>query len=135
MGSDADVIRRVTDEAFIGGKLDVIDEMFADDFVDHDPLPGMPGDKTGQKAIAEMVVNAFSDRKAEVDEYVETTDGRVVENWVMVGTHTGEFAGMPPSNQSIRVRGIEIWRCADGKITEHWGAVDLSDVAEKAAGS
>lgn len=132
MGADEDIIRRITNEVFVGGNLDVMDESFADDFVDHDPLPGTPGNKAGQKALAEMVINAFSDRKAEMDEYIDTADGRVVENWIFTATHTGEFAGMPPSNQSVRIRGVEIWRCAGGKITEHWGAVDLSDVAEKA---
>jgi len=32
------------------------------------------------------------------------------------------------------VRGVEIFRCESGKIVEHWGAVDMSDVAEKAMG-
>jgi predicted SnoaL-like aldol condensation-catalyzing enzyme len=27
---------------------------------------------------------------------------------------------------------MEIWRCADGKIVEHWGVVDMSDVFMKA---
>jgi predicted SnoaL-like aldol condensation-catalyzing enzyme len=29
---------------------------------------------------------------------------------------------------------VEIFRCENGKIVEHWGAVDMSDVAEKAMG-
>lgn len=132
MGSAAALVRRVTDEAFIGGNVEVIDELFAADFVSHDPPPGMPGTREGQRALAEAVVSAFSDRKVEFDEYLETTDGRVVENWAMVGTHTGEAFGVPGSGQQVRVRGIEIWRCADGKIVEHWGAVDMSDVFEKA---
>jgi predicted SnoaL-like aldol condensation-catalyzing enzyme len=32
----------------------------------------------------------------------------------------------------VQVRGIEIFRCEGGKIVEHWGAVDMSDVFEKA---
>ena len=26
------------------------------------------------------------------------------------------------------MRGMELWRVANGKITEHWGVVDISDV-------
>ena len=79
-----------------------------------------------------MVVGAFSDRKAESDEYIDTADGRVVENWLFSGKHTGEMMGMPGSGKAIHVRGVEIWRCANGKIVERWGAVDMSDVFEKA---
>jgi steroid delta-isomerase-like uncharacterized protein len=132
MGADADVIRRLTDEVFLGGNIGVFDELVADDFVSHDPPPGVPGDKEGMRALAQMVLAAFSDRKAEFDDFLDTSDGRVVENWAMTGRHTGEAFGMPPSGQDIRVRGVEIWRCAGGKAVEHWGAVDMSDVAMKA---
>ncbi len=50
----------------------------------------------------------------------------------MIATHTGEAFGVPASGQAVRVRGVELWRCSDGKIGEHWGAVDMSDVFEKA---
>ena len=45
---------------------------------------------------------------------------------------SGEAMGIPPSNQDISVRGMELWRVADGKVVEHWGVVDISDVLEKA---
>lgn len=132
MAGDADLIRRITDEAFIGGNSSVITELVADDYVDHDPPPGLGSDKDGFVQVAEMVIGAFSDRKMEFDDYLDGDDGRVVESWAMTGKHTGEAFGVPPSNQSIRVRGIEIWRCSGGKVVEHWGAVDMSDVFEKA---
>jgi predicted ester cyclase len=50
----------------------------------------------------------------------------------MTGRHTGEAFGLPASGQDIRVRGVEIWRCVDGKIVEHSGAVDMSDLFMKA---
>jgi len=48
------------------------------------------------------------------------------------GTHTGEAMGIPPSNQAISVRGMELWRVENGKVVEHWGVVDISDVLAKA---
>lgn len=132
MGADADIVRRLTNEAFLGGNVEAVDEVMAGDFVSHDPPPGMPTTRDGFRALAEMVASAFSDRKMEFDEYLDTTDGRVVETWAMIGTHTGDAFGLPGSGQQVRVRGIEIWRCANGKIVEHWGSVDLSDVFEKA---
>ena len=51
---------------------------------------------------------------------------------MFTGKHTGEAMGIPPSGQAITIRGIEIWRVADGKIAERWGVVDVSDVLQKA---
>lgn len=132
MGRDADVVRRLTDEVFIGGNVEAIDQLLSSDFESHDPPPGVGSDRQGLKDLASMVVGSFDDRKLEFDEFIDTTDGRVVENWAMTATHTGEAFGLPPSGKSITVRGIEIWRVSNGRIVEHWGAVDMSDLAEKA---
>ena len=135
MADDGAVIKRLTDEVFLDGNLAPIEDLVSDDFVDHDPPPGVPPTKEGFRLLAQMIVGAFSDRKAEFDEFIDTADGRVVENWAMTATHTGEAFGLPASGKSIRVRGVEIFRCEEGKVVEHWGAVDMSDVAEKALGS
>jgi predicted ester cyclase len=132
--ADQAIIKRLTDEAFLGGNLSVIDELISDDFVDHDAPPGVPPTKEGFRMIAEMVTTAFSDRKAEFDDYDDTSDGCVVESWAMTATHTGEAMGLAPSGQNVRVRGMELFRCANGKVFEHWGVVDMSDVAQKAMG-
>jgi steroid delta-isomerase-like uncharacterized protein len=135
MGADADLVRRLTEEGFLKGNPGIVDELLADDFVSHDPPPGVSGDKEGQRQIIALVSSAFSDMRMEFDEMIDTADGRVVENWAMSGVHSGEAFGVPPSNQRVRVRGVEIWRCADGRIAENWAAVDMSDFFEKAMGA
>ena len=74
MGSNADVIRRLTDEPFIAGNFETWDEIVAGDLVDNDPMPGLPPDGEGLKTLAEMVVGTFDDRKIDA-EYLETPDG------------------------------------------------------------
>lgn len=134
MASDVDVARRLTQDGYVAGDLEVFDALIADDFVDHDALPGFPPDKDGLKQTAAMVFAAFSDRVVDED-VVETTDGRVVASWTLTATHSGELLGIPPSNVTVRARGIDIYRCEEGRIVEHWGAVDMSDVMEKAQGA
>jgi steroid delta-isomerase-like uncharacterized protein len=134
MGADAELIRRLTHESFLKGDAALLDELMAEDFLTHDPPAGMPGNRETQKELVAMVGSAFTDVEIEFDDIMETTDGRVVESWAMSGVHTGEAFGVPPSGQRVRVRGIEIFRCADGKIAEHWGSVDMSDFFEKAMG-
>ena len=132
MGADSDLVRRLTDEVFMAGDLSKWDELVDDSFVDRDPMPGMGDDKKAQREVAEMVIGAFSNRRMSLHDLAETDDGRVVESWRMEGTHVGDAMGIPASNQDISVRGMEIWRVADGKIVEHWGVVDIGDVLEKA---
>jgi hypothetical protein len=41
------IVRRLVDEAQTQGRLDVVDELIADDFVDHSPFPGVPPTREG----------------------------------------------------------------------------------------
>jgi hypothetical protein len=41
------VVRRNTEEVQGKGNFDVFEELFADDFIDHTPQPGMTPNKTG----------------------------------------------------------------------------------------
>ena len=75
MGTNADVVRRLTDEAFIAGNFDTWDEIIAGDLVDNDPMPGLPPNGEGIKMLAQMVVGTFDDRKIEA-EHLESPDGR-----------------------------------------------------------
>jgi predicted SnoaL-like aldol condensation-catalyzing enzyme len=132
MGASSDVANRLTDEVFMDGDFSNFDDLVDDSYVDHDPMPGIADDKKGLRDTAEMVVATFDNRKMTMHELVEMNDGRLVENWIMAGTHVGEAMGIPPSNQDVTVRGMEIWRVENGKLAEHWGVVDISDVLEKA---
>ncbi|WP_026910519.1 ester cyclase [Patulibacter minatonensis] len=50
---------------------------------------------------------------------VDEANGRVSAEWVMTGTHTGEFPpGAPVSGNSFRVPGSDTWEVdADGRAT------------------
>jgi len=132
MGAGSDTINRLTNEVFLAGDFSKFDDLVDDRYTDHDPMPGMADDKKGLRDTAEMVVATFDNRKMAMHELVETSDGRLVENWIMTGTHVGEAMGIPVSNQDISVRGMELWKVADGKVVEHWGVIDIGDVLEKA---
>ncbi|SPL71280.1 ester cyclase [Acinetobacter stercoris] len=48
----------------------------------------------------------------------------VISEFVMVGTHLGEWLGMKPTGRKLRMTGVDIDRFVDGKIVEHGGAVN-----------
>ncbi len=121
------LIRRLTQEGFVGGNPDVVDDIVAQECIDHDPLPGQGPGREGQRQTCRMVVTGLSDRKTLQDDFVDAGD-TVIENWLFQGTHTGQFMGVPATGRQIQVRGMEIWRCANGKIVERWGVIDTGAV-------
>jgi steroid delta-isomerase-like uncharacterized protein len=123
------IVRRLTEEGFIGGKVAVVDDVVAESCVDHDPLPGQPQGREGQRVTCQMVVDGLSDRS--IEEFYLAAGDKVVENWVCSGTHTGEFLGIPPTGKRIHVRGMEIWRLDGGQIVERWGVIDSGDLLQQ----
>jgi predicted ester cyclase len=51
-------------------------------------------------------------------------DDIVVERFTASGTHLGELMGVPGTGGTIVLRGINVFRIADGKIVERWGQLD-----------
>src|SRR5438094_5663789 len=118
------LVARIPLEAFNQGKLEVIDEVIADNSVEHAPVPpGMPSGKEGLKLLVKALRSAFPDLNLKLD--LEIADGDLVVNRVISsGTMKGEFAGMPPSGKKATWEAIHITRVKGDKIVEHWGVQD-----------
>lgn len=118
------VYRRMVEEVVNQGHMEVVDELFSPDYVDHSAPPGAPGGLEGVKAIFGMFRAGFPDVKFTIDDMV--AEGDVVATLVHgEGTNTGAFMGMPPSNKHARWRSVGFFRVDDGRIVEHWGIPDL----------
>ncbi|MBQ3565140.1 MAG: ester cyclase [Alphaproteobacteria bacterium] len=48
----------------------------------------------------------------------------VISEFIMTGTHEGEWLGMKPTHKELSFSGINIDKITDGKIVEHGGAVN-----------
>ena len=112
------IVRRYYD-AFSTGGSDLLDEVVADDFVDHDPMPGQPQGLVGIKLAVDSFRSAFPDGEMVVDELIAEGD-RVVARVTMSGTHRGEYAGLAGTGRAVRAEGVEVFRLADGKLAEGW---------------
>ncbi len=58
---------------------------------------------------------------------VETlvADGdQVAFAYTLTGTHSGPFQGHDATGKSVKVRGVQISKFADGKMSERWGSSD-----------
>jgi steroid delta-isomerase-like uncharacterized protein len=119
------VSRRFFEEVFGKGKLNVLDEIIANDHVNSGPgsLPGLPMGPEGTKQLVTVYRNAFPDVHFTIDEQVAEGD-KVVTRWSAHGTHQGELAGIPATGKSSTVTGIAVDRIVNGKIAESWGIFD-----------
>ncbi len=105
--------------------LAVLDETFSPAYVDHNPppFPGHTSDLAGLKRIFGAFTRAFADSRHIVEDAFSFGD-KVVVRVTAVGTHAGEFMGIPPTGKSVSMTGIAIYRIASGKIVEKWGEQD-----------
>ena len=51
-------------------------------------------------------------------------DDYVISEYIMRGTHKGEFVGITPTNKILEITGIDIDKVTSGKIAEHSGAAN-----------
>lgn len=119
-----DIVDRFTDKAWNGGNLDVIDELFSEDYVGHDaPNPEPVRGPEGMKNFLRMYHGAFSNARIVLDDVLVDGD-KVVTRWTGTGTHDGDLMGIPPTGKPVRFTGIRIFRLAGGKIVEGWANWD-----------
>ena len=111
------------EEVFNGGKLALIDELFAPNFVDHDPSNPLPG-LEGVRQLVSMYRGAFPDLHMTLEDEISEGD-KLVTRFVARGTQHGPLMGMPPTGKQAIVSGIDILRFEHGRIVEHWGNQDL----------
>jgi steroid delta-isomerase-like uncharacterized protein len=117
------VVRRFIDEVWNGNVIDVIDEIIAPDAVDHNPNPGQAPGSAGVKQVVSMFRAAFPDLRMELHDQIAEGD-KVVSRWTISGTHQGAFAGIPATGKPVAMSGIDVIRVTDGKMVEHWLAID-----------
>ena len=117
------VASRWYEEVFNAGNLALIDELFAPDFIDHDPSNPLPG-LEGVRQLVSMYRGAFPDLRLTIED--EITEGdRVVTRFTGHGTHKGSLMGIPPTGKRVTITAIDILRFENGRIAEHWGNQDL----------
>lgn len=118
------VVRRLIDEGFSQGRLEVCDELIADEIVEHqDYGPGHASGPAGVKAVVASLRRAFSDFKLEIEDMVIVGDTVWTRN-VATGTNDGPYMGHPPTGRSFRIYVFDVMRVVEGRVVEHWGVPD-----------
>jgi len=87
-------------------------------------LGGNPGiDRAGHEGFARAFYAAFGDLRHDVEEVFATED-RVAVRFVLHGTHTGSFFGIPATQRRVAVAANVLMHVAGGKVTRLLGVFD-----------
>jgi C-1 hydroxylase len=100
-----------------------IDEVVSATFVDHHFPPGLPPGPTGVRQFFQALGGGFSDMKIEHNFMLAEGD-KVDCHFTFVARHTGEFAGIPPKGNMVRLPAISTFRVEGGKLAEAWEIFD-----------
>lgn len=122
--ANRELVVRYFEEVWNQGRLEVLDELIADDYVNHsssipDPRPG-PEDL---KPIVAAMRRGIPDLHYEILDMVVAPD-KVAVHVRMTGTHRGPLFGMPPSGGPIDVRQMQFEWIRRGRIIQHWRLTD-----------
>lgn len=105
------------------GKVELIDELFAPEYVERTPQAGFAPTRDGFKKAVTALKAGFPDLRYTLDDSIYAGD-KLVHRVTASGTMTGEFNGMPATGKRATWTEIHIGRVVNGRIVEHWGVVD-----------
>ena len=121
------IVRRIIDEAWNEQDLDVIDELYSEDYTGHWYLPGgEDSDRESLKAFMSDVFEGFPDYEMDI-EFLIAEDDLVTMGFTGEGSHEGEFMGIPPSGSEpagTPTPGHITYRIEDGQVVEGWSTWD-----------
>jgi len=120
-------------EAFEAADERAMRELLAPDFVSHSMPPGFTGDADGFVQLANQVKAGMPDGRFTIHDMFAAGD-KVAARFSHSGTQQGELFGVAPSNRTVTVRAIEIYRLSGSKIAEYWAEFDMSDLFGPPAG-
>jgi len=122
------VVRRLFDELWNKGNLQVADEIFAPTYQHHDDsTPDLGKGPESEKKRVNLYRNAFHDLRLNMEDLI--ADGEiVVARWSCRGVHKGELNGIAPTGKQVAITGVTIVHFTNGKIVEgfvNWDALGL----------
>jgi steroid delta-isomerase-like uncharacterized protein len=111
------VIQRFIEEVLNQKKLDVADEIVAENFVELDPFPGQGPGRQGLKDVLSAFIAGFPDMHWAIEEQIAEGD-KVMTRFTWTGTHQGAFMGIPATGKLVKVKGVVIDRVVDGWMVD-----------------
>ena len=117
------VVRRLIEEVYNEGNLDVVDDLVAPDVFNHPAVPEHQHCIDGFKHVMERVRTFSSDVHYDMDDIIAEGE-KVGVRMTQSGTHTGTVRDIPPTGKRYSVDYVHWFRLAEGKVAELWTVRD-----------
>lgn len=125
------IARRLMEEGWNKGQLDVVNELMSPRCRFHDPVfPSLKEGAENFKQHIQTCKSGFPDLNFKIEDTIAERN-EVVLHWSARGTHRGTFLGMAATNKPGNVSGTSILRMENGKIVEHWSDWNLLTLMEQ----
>ncbi len=122
------IVRRLFEEVWNKGNLQVTDDLFTPNYSHHDSsTPDVGRGPESEKKRATLYRTAFPDLRLTVEDIISEGE-TVVARWSCRGTHKGDLNGIAPTGKHVNITGISIARFTNGKMSEgfvNWDALSL----------
>jgi predicted ester cyclase len=118
------LVRRFLDEVYNNARPAVIDEVFADDYVDHTASTEQGPGPAGARQIYDVFRTAFPDMRVETHDLVAEGD-LVTYRSTLTGTSQGPLMGAEPTGKPVQIASMVFLRVCDGRFVERWEQMDL----------
>jgi steroid delta-isomerase-like uncharacterized protein len=124
------LVRQVVEKFWNTGNPAALDNLFAANYVNHDPYNPTVTDLQGFKQWAGVIYNALPDEHVTIDDLFAEGD-KVMERFTARGTHKGDFGGIPPTGKEVVNTGIIVYRIAGGKVAESWWSYNMLGILQQ----
>ncbi len=121
------IARKFPEEVISEKNIDLIDEIFTEDVIDHHSTFGKTRGREALKQTTEYFHSAFEGSSAKVEDIL-ADENRVAIRWSGRGFHEGEFMGIEPTGKTYVIEVTMFARMQDGKIAERWLLEDTVDL-------
>ena len=117
------VIRRLFEEVYNGHDFGVLDELVAQDVVNHSAVAEHRRGIEGFEHVMRWGLALAPDARYELTDMI--AEGDMVACRVTVsGTQQGEMFGIPPTGKRFSAEHVHWHRVKDGKMVERWAVRD-----------
>jgi ketosteroid isomerase-like protein len=107
------------------GNIGILDELVAEDYIDHNPPP-FPNLPTGREGVKESfrIFQQATPGSHHIEDQIAEGD-KVVTRLTSVGKHEGDLPGAPRTGNDMKMTSITIHRIVNGRLVEKWSEKDM----------
>jgi steroid delta-isomerase-like uncharacterized protein len=89
-----------------------------------------PMDRNGTRQFYAVAWGAFPDLHHNIEDIVAVGD-KVAVRYNIIGTHKGEFQGIPPTGKEVSFSAMDFIILVDGKVAEEWEIADTMGLMQQ----